>query len=145
MAPAVHAAAAEVRDKLLALAGDLFEVAPGDLTLRGGEVRSRDGALQRPISEVTEKLGLSTLVGTGSRGPNPENLRIQTFGCQIAQVAVDEATGEIRVERVVAVHDVGRIINPLAAHKPGRGRRAAGARVRAHRRSASSTRPPAPS
>ena len=115
VAPAVHAAAAEVRDKLLALASDLFEVAPGDLILRGGEVRSRDGALHRPISEVTEKLGRATLVGTGSRGPNPENVRIQTFGCQIAQVAVDEATGEIRAERVVAVHDVGRIINPLAA------------------------------
>jgi xanthine dehydrogenase YagR molybdenum-binding subunit len=40
---------------------------------------------------------------------------VNTFGCQIAQVAVDPTLGEVIVERVIAVHDVGRIINPLAA------------------------------
>src|SRR5207245_3450285 len=33
----------------------------------------------------------------------------------VAEVAVDVETGEIRVERVAAIHDVGRIINPLGA------------------------------
>ena len=42
-------------------------------------------------------------------------MAVNTFGCQIAQVAVDEATGEIEVERIVAVHDIGRVINPLGA------------------------------
>ena len=40
---------------------------------------------------------------------------MHTFGCQIAQVAVDPGLGEVVVERVIAVHDVGRIINPLTA------------------------------
>ena len=40
---------------------------------------------------------------------------MHTFGCQIAQVAVDAALGEVRVERIVAVHDIGRVINPLGA------------------------------
>ena len=40
---------------------------------------------------------------------------MHTFGCQIAQVAVDPGLGEVRVERIVAVHDVGRIVNPLGA------------------------------
>ena len=35
-------------------------------------------------------------------------------GVQFAEVAVDTETGVIRVERVVAVHDCGRPINPLA-------------------------------
>jgi len=35
-------------------------------------------------------------------------------GVQFAEVAVDTETGIIRVERVVAVHDCGRPINPLA-------------------------------
>jgi len=35
-------------------------------------------------------------------------------GVQFAQVAVDTETGKITVERVVAVHDCGRPINPLA-------------------------------
>jgi xanthine dehydrogenase YagR molybdenum-binding subunit len=38
-----------------------------------------------------------------------------TFGVQVVEVAVDVETGEVRVERVAAVHDVGRIINPLGA------------------------------
>ncbi len=38
-----------------------------------------------------------------------------TFGVQVAEVAVDVETGEIRVERVAAIHDVGRVINPLGA------------------------------
>jgi len=40
-------------------------------------------------------------------------MQVLTFGVQVAEVAVDIATGEIWVERVAAVHDVGRVINPL--------------------------------
>jgi xanthine dehydrogenase YagR molybdenum-binding subunit len=36
-------------------------------------------------------------------------------GVQFAQVAVDTETGVIHVERVVAVHDCGRTINPLTS------------------------------
>ena len=35
-------------------------------------------------------------------------------GVQFAEVAVDTETGVIKVERVVAVHDCGRPLNPLA-------------------------------
>ena len=38
-----------------------------------------------------------------------------TFGVQVAEVAVDVETGEVRVERIAAIHDVGRVINPLGA------------------------------
>ena len=38
-----------------------------------------------------------------------------TFGVQVAEVAVDVETGEVTVERVAAIHDVGRVINPLGA------------------------------
>jgi CO/xanthine dehydrogenase Mo-binding subunit len=115
VAPAVRAAANDVRGQVLDLASDLFEVDAADLLLADGEIRSRDGALRKPLSEVTGKLGRAQLVGTGSRGPNPEGMRVNTFGCQIAQVAVDIETGQIEVERIVAVHDVGRVLNPLTA------------------------------
>jgi xanthine dehydrogenase YagR molybdenum-binding subunit len=42
-------------------------------------------------------------------------MRVLTFGVQIAEVAVDVDTGEVRVERIAAVHDVGRILNTLGA------------------------------
>ena len=113
--PAVRSASAKVRKTLLQLAGDVFEIAAADLELRDGRIRSRDGAIDADVVEVTEKLGDATIDGSGSRGPNPDGFRMHTFGCQIAQVAVDAAVGEVVVERVVAVHDVGRIVNPLAA------------------------------
>ena len=40
---------------------------------------------------------------------------VLTLGVQVAEVAVDVETGEVRVERVAAIHDVGRVINPLVA------------------------------
>jgi CO/xanthine dehydrogenase Mo-binding subunit len=40
---------------------------------------------------------------------------VLTFGVQVAEVAVDVETGEVQVERVAAIHDVGRVINPLSA------------------------------
>jgi CO/xanthine dehydrogenase Mo-binding subunit len=113
--PAVRGAAFKVRKTLLDLAGEMFEVSPDDLDLREGRIRSRDFALDRDYTEVTERLGDATIDASGSRGPTPEEYRVHTFGCQIAQVAVDPGLGEVVVERVIAVHDVGRIINPLTA------------------------------
>jgi CO/xanthine dehydrogenase Mo-binding subunit len=113
--PAVRSAAGKVRKTLLQLAGDVLEIAADDLTVRGGRIRSRDAVVDVDVVEITEKLGDATIDGSGSRGPNPEGFAVHTFGCQIAQVAVDPGLGEVRVERIVAVHDVGRIVNPLGA------------------------------
>jgi xanthine dehydrogenase YagR molybdenum-binding subunit len=113
--PAVRSAAGQVRRTLLQLASDMLEIAAADLELAGGRIRSRDGALDVDVLEVTSKLGDATIDGSGSRGPNAPGSRVHTFGCQIARVAVDPAVGEVRVEQVVAVHDVGRVVNPLGA------------------------------
>jgi xanthine dehydrogenase YagR molybdenum-binding subunit len=42
-------------------------------------------------------------------------MQVLTFGVQVAEVAVDVETGEVRVDKVVAIHDVGRVINALGA------------------------------
>jgi CO/xanthine dehydrogenase Mo-binding subunit len=55
------------------------------------------------------------IIGQGSRGPNPDGVGLMSFGAQFAEVEVDVETGTVRVERIVAVHDVGRVINPLLA------------------------------
>jgi xanthine dehydrogenase YagR molybdenum-binding subunit len=119
--PAVRSAAGKVRRILLNLAADVLEIAASDLTLSGGRIRSRDGALDVDVVAVTGKLGNATIDASGARGPNPEGFRVNTFGCQIAQVAVDPGIGVVTVERVVAVHDVGRIVNPLAASSQAEG------------------------
>ena len=65
VAPAVRAAAHDLRSKLLELAADMFEIAASDLTLEDGEIRSVDGTLRRPITELTGKLGNAWVVGRG--------------------------------------------------------------------------------
>ena len=115
IAPAVRAAGHRVRMQLLDLAADMYEIAASDLELVDGEVRSADGTLRRPLHDVTEKLGNAWVTAAGSRTPNPDGMAVNTFGCQIAQVAVDTVTGLVTVERIVAVHDIGRVVNPMGA------------------------------
>jgi CO/xanthine dehydrogenase Mo-binding subunit len=42
-------------------------------------------------------------------------MQVLTFGVQVAEVWVDVETGEVGVDRIAAIHDVGRVINPLNA------------------------------
>ena len=37
------------------------------------------------------------------------------YGAQVAEVAVDTALGTVKVTRIAAAHDLGRVINPLLA------------------------------
>ncbi len=113
--PAVHQAASRARKELIALAAEIFEANPDDIELVGGRFRSLDGALDEPLSVVCDRLGSSAVEASGARAPNPEGYANHTFGCQIAQVSVDPELGTVRAERIVAVHDVGRIVNPLGA------------------------------
>ena len=68
-----------------------------------------------PLAEVVALLEDAQILGKGARGPNPAGMQVLTFGVQVAEVAVDVETGEVWVERIAAVHDVGRVINPLGA------------------------------
>jgi carbon-monoxide dehydrogenase large subunit len=45
-----------------------------------------------------------------------ESERVFSSGCYAAAVAIDRATGRLRVLRLAAVDDAGVIINPLLAH-----------------------------
>ena len=66
------------------------------------------------ISTYLEMLGGYEITAKGMRGPNAENMTVRTFGVQFAEVEVDIGTGRVRVLRVVAVHDCGRVVNPLS-------------------------------
>jgi xanthine dehydrogenase YagR molybdenum-binding subunit len=114
MGPAVRAAAADAARQILEIAAQRYDLEARVLTLQGGNVVSADGGAW-PLEEVTGLLEDAQVLGKGSRGPNPAGMRILTFGVQVAEVAVDVETGEVRVERIYTVHDVGRVINPLGA------------------------------
>jgi CO/xanthine dehydrogenase Mo-binding subunit len=114
MGPAVRAAAADAARQLLEIAAQRYQLEERVLSLRSGQVVSADGG-SWPIEEVAGLLEDGQILGKGARGPNPTGMRVLTFGVQVAEVAVDVETGEVVVERIAAIHDVGRVINPLGA------------------------------
>jgi xanthine dehydrogenase YagR molybdenum-binding subunit len=111
--PAVRVAAMDAREQLLDVAAGVLETPKSELRMEGGSVVSR-GA-RTAIAKIFADLANYTVIGKGARRPNPDDLLLKTFGAHFAEVEVDLATGEVNVERVVAVHDVGRIVNPLTA------------------------------
>ncbi|MEA2660887.1 MAG: xanthine dehydrogenase YagR molybdenum-binding subunit [Chloroflexota bacterium] len=111
--PAVRLAAKDARTQLLQAAGGLLEVPAAELRVERGAIVSK--GRRTPIGEVLGQIENYTVIGKGSRFPNPEGLSLKTFGAHFAQVEVDVRTGEVFVEHVVAVHDIGRVINPLTA------------------------------
>jgi CO/xanthine dehydrogenase Mo-binding subunit len=115
MGPAVRAAAADAKRQIIEIAAQRHHLEERVLDIRHGKVISADGNLSSPLEEVVGLLENAQILGKGARGPNPTGMQVLTFGVQVAEVAVDVETGEVRVLRVAAIHDVGRVINPLGA------------------------------
>jgi CO/xanthine dehydrogenase Mo-binding subunit len=111
--PAVRVAAEEARDALLEAAAGILDVKPKRLEARDSVIRAGDR--QIAFAEVCEKLGDVMIIGQGSRGPNPDRTALSAFAAQFAEVEVDVETGHVRVLRIVAAHDSGRIVNPTLA------------------------------
>jgi xanthine dehydrogenase YagR molybdenum-binding subunit len=113
--PAVRAAAADAKRQLIEIAAQRYNTEERVLDIKNGNVVSADGNVNTPVEKLVAVLEDAQILGKGARGPNPTGMSVLTFGIQVVEVAVDIETGEVRVERVYAAHDVGRIINPLGA------------------------------
>jgi xanthine dehydrogenase YagR molybdenum-binding subunit len=119
--PAARKAAYLVRQKMFAAAAPALGAQPADLRVRQGRLFP----LRNPSREISFREASSFLdqdvVAVVERGDNyggfrissPMNIAYENLGgVQFAEVAVDTETGKVRVERVTAVHDCGRPINP---------------------------------
>jgi xanthine dehydrogenase YagR molybdenum-binding subunit len=115
MGPAVRSAAADAKRQIIEIAAQRFDLEERVLDIKGGNVVSADGNLSTPLEQMLGLLESAQILGKGARGPNPTGMTVLTFGVQVAEVAVDIETGEVWVERIAAVHDVGRVINALGA------------------------------
>ncbi|MEX2152176.1 MAG: molybdopterin cofactor-binding domain-containing protein [Gemmatimonadaceae bacterium] len=114
--PAVRMAAEDARAKLLDAASAMLDASADSLEARQSIVRVRDDHDRGvTFAQIGERLGDIMILGQGSRGPNPDNTAMSAFGAQFAEVEVDVETGRVRVLRLVAAHDSGRIINPRLA------------------------------
>jgi CO/xanthine dehydrogenase Mo-binding subunit len=125
---AVLAAADEVRDQLLDAAAEHLEAARDDLELSAGAVRVK-GSPEKAVT-IADLAADGTFHGKGA-GDVPEAPPAPAEGCvgrlgsesfhapqliaHAAHVKVDRETGVVRVLRVAAVHDCGRILNRVGA------------------------------
>ena len=112
--PAVRMAATEARKEMIEIIGHLAEAPADALEIRNATVFNREtGDDMGSVSVYLEQLDGHEITAKGMRGPNAEDVTVRTFGAQFAEVEVDIGTGAVRVLRIVAVHDCGRIVNPL--------------------------------
>jgi CO/xanthine dehydrogenase Mo-binding subunit len=115
MGPAVRGAAADAKRQIVEIAAQRYGRDERGLDIRDGNLVSTNGGLSVPVEDVVGLLDSAQILGKGARGPNPAGMSVLTFGVHVAEVAVDVETGDVRVLRVAAIHDVGRIVNPLGA------------------------------
>ena len=126
---AVRAAAADAKRQLLEIAARALDAPASELEVRDG-VLSVKGFPHRTLAlaEVARAgfaLGATTIVGRGEfrSDPGPMDAKAKygnqtmtySFACHAAEVEVDLETGKVRVLRVVAAHDLGRVINRVGA------------------------------
>jgi CO/xanthine dehydrogenase Mo-binding subunit len=127
---AVRLAAERVRERVLEIAGEMLEIDPADLTIEDGVVVAR-GAPERSLSvadvasAATWRLGGELIHGTATFVKpfatilDHETGRVDrdphaalSYGASVAEVEVDDETGEVTVQRFIEAYDIGYAINP---------------------------------
>ncbi|HYU19861.1 MAG TPA: xanthine dehydrogenase family protein molybdopterin-binding subunit [Chloroflexota bacterium] len=110
---AAFAAVQQLRRRLCSLAAEVEGWREDGVELEDGHFVSRDDLARIRFAELAGRLAKleGGLIGEqvdlqAERGPSTG------YGCQAFEVSVDRETGQVRVDRIVAVHDVGYTINP---------------------------------
>ena len=116
---AAYAAARDIASRV----APLLNVAADDLVFRRGRIEKRDDpSISLGFAEALKRAGVDSLTHRADRRDDyggyarkAGDLHISPHaigGVQFAEVCVDTETGVVKVERVLAVHDCGRPINP---------------------------------
>ena len=122
--PPARVAAWKLLQQVFAAAAPALDAAPGDLVALGGRIVTRtrrkrgmsfaaaaaldeNRQARRPMTRSEDYGGFRRAMGEAAQAQQ------DIGGVQFAEVAVDAETGIVRVERIVAVQDCGRPINPL--------------------------------
>jgi xanthine dehydrogenase YagR molybdenum-binding subunit len=104
----VYAACVKLRENVAKKLG----LDPAQADFGGGMVRAGGKAL--PLEQASRD---ADLIGedTMEYGDLDKKYQQSTFGAHFVEVAVDAATAEVRVRRMLAVCAAGRILNPKSA------------------------------
>ncbi len=112
VSPAVRDAAEQMKAKLISGAAAALDTSEDQLVYSKGVITSTlDEKKSMPISDIVRRMRERVLVTTGAREANPQGYTTNSFGAQFAEVEVDTDTGKVKVLKVVAAHDIGRVLN----------------------------------
>jgi xanthine dehydrogenase YagR molybdenum-binding subunit len=115
-APTIRRAAAEAKKQLAAAVAKEWKLDAARVQVAGGKVFVPGDAAhsltwEQACAKLPEEVGASATV---ERAENHDDAwKRFTAGAQFAEVEVDTETGKVRVERIVAVHDCGLVVNAL--------------------------------
>ena len=104
----VYAACTKLRTAII----EKLRFDPADAVFDKGKVRSGGKSIALAKAAASGEIVAEDVMEYGDLG---QKFQQSTFGAHFVEVAVDAATGEIRVRRMLAVCAAGRILNPKAA------------------------------
>ncbi len=115
VAPAVRDAALKAADWLKKLGARKFKVSADDIILENKRlINKNDPAQSVAFNELGRDIRRE-MVFHGEYSGRPSEYAYNTFGAHFAEVEVDTQKGQIKVLKVVAVHESGRITNRQTA------------------------------
>jgi xanthine dehydrogenase YagR molybdenum-binding subunit len=97
---------------------------PDDITVSDGRMHMRaDPSRGETYQDLLRRRGLKSLDSQQTYTPDDAKNRysMHSYGAVFAEVAVDELLATVRIRRIYAVYDAGRIINPKLAHSQALG------------------------
>ena len=113
---AVQQAAADARDRLLAVAAAQLEIAPQDLEIVDGVLRPKGSPhAGRPIGDLARELSESfdaPWAPVESHAAIAHTVIAPSAAAHLAHVRVDEETGQVELLGYVIAQDVGQALNP---------------------------------
>ncbi len=122
-------AARQAKKQILAAAARELATSPEDLAVESGRVVCHNGS-RRDLS-FAEAVRLAAgpgavlrATGTYTTPPDSQGGKFKgagvgpspaySYSAQVAEVTVDTETGQVAVDRIIAAHDCGKALNPLA-------------------------------
>lgn len=112
---AAQMAAAKVKQQVLERAAPMFECPAAELDVRDNHVfQRREPGRRLSVAEVVgPRKGVPAAQFVGSASYHPT--KSYSFAAHFVQVRVDTETGQVTVAQVVPVHEIGKVIHPVAA------------------------------
>lgn len=112
VSPAVRDAAEQMKSRLISGAAAILEIPEDNLHYQDGMIFAKnDPEKKLTIGEVVRKMEERVITVTGARSANREGYTMNSFGVQFAEVEVNTETGQVKVLKIVAAHDIGRVLN----------------------------------